>query len=61
MHENEDSLLSGKVRLLQRQGGYRTAIDPVFLAAAVLFIHIAKNATKAKNGRCGVLPTTTFH
>ena len=35
MHENEDSLLGGKVRLLQKRGGYRTAIDPVFLAAAV--------------------------
>ena len=35
MCENEDSLLGGKVRLLQKQRGYRTAIDPVLLAAAV--------------------------
>jgi len=31
----EDALLGGKVRLLQMPGGYRTAIDPVLLAAAV--------------------------
>ena len=35
MNEHEDSLLGGKVRLLQMQYGYRTAIDPVLLAAAV--------------------------
>jgi tRNA1(Val) A37 N6-methylase TrmN6 len=35
MNEHEDSLLGGKVRLLQMQDGYRTAIDPVLLAAAV--------------------------
>lgn len=31
----EDRLLGGRVRLLQPQGGYRAAIDPVLLAAAV--------------------------
>ena len=31
----EDSLLSGRVRLLQPKRGYRAGIDPVFLAAAV--------------------------
>ena len=31
----EDRLLDGRVRLLQAAGGYRVAIDPVFLAAAV--------------------------
>ena len=35
MSEYEDSLLGGKVRLLQKQDGYRTAIDPILLAAAV--------------------------
>jgi tRNA1(Val) A37 N6-methylase TrmN6 len=35
MNEHEDSLLGGKVRLLQMQDGYRAAIDPVLLAAAV--------------------------
>jgi tRNA1(Val) A37 N6-methylase TrmN6 len=32
---SEDSLLGGKVRLLQPAKGYRVAIDPVLLAAAV--------------------------
>jgi tRNA1(Val) A37 N6-methylase TrmN6 len=31
----EDSLLGGRVRLVQPQEGYRVAIDPVFLAASV--------------------------
>ncbi len=31
----EDTLLDGRVRLRQRRGGYRVAIDPVLLAAAV--------------------------
>jgi len=31
----EDSLLGGRVRLLQPENGYRAAIDPVLLAAAV--------------------------
>ncbi len=31
----EDALLGGRVRLLQMQDGYRAAIDPVLLAAAV--------------------------
>lgn len=31
----EDSLLKGRVKLLQPRTGYRAAIDPVFLAAAV--------------------------
>lgn len=35
MNECEDSLLGGKVRLLQKEDGYRTAIDPIFLAAAI--------------------------
>lgn len=30
-----DALLGGNIRLLQPETGYRTAIDPVFLAAAV--------------------------
>lgn len=33
--ESEDRLLDGAVRLLQPREGYRAAIDPVFLAAAV--------------------------
>lgn len=32
---SEDALLDGRVRLRQPVGGYRAAIDPVFLAAAV--------------------------
>ena len=32
---SEDRLLGGRVRLRQPSGGYRVAIDPVFLAAAV--------------------------
>lgn len=32
---NEDRLLGGRVRLLQPLCGYRAALDPVFLAAAV--------------------------
>ena len=31
----EDALLGGQVRLVQPAEGYRAAIDPVFLAAAV--------------------------
>jgi tRNA1(Val) A37 N6-methylase TrmN6 len=31
----EDALLGGRVRLLQEDGGYRAAIDPVLLAAAI--------------------------
>lgn len=31
----DDALLGGRIRLLQPQEGYRVAIDPVFLAAAV--------------------------
>jgi tRNA1(Val) A37 N6-methylase TrmN6 len=31
----EDSLLGGRIRLKQLEAGYRVAIDPVFLAAAV--------------------------
>jgi len=33
--ESEDSLFDGAIRLRQPRSGYRTAIDPVFLAAAV--------------------------
>jgi tRNA1(Val) A37 N6-methylase TrmN6 len=32
---SEDRLLGGRVRLKQPEGGYRVAIDPVFLAASV--------------------------
>lgn len=32
---SEDALLDGRVRLVQAQNGYRVAIDPVFLAAAI--------------------------
>lgn len=31
----DDALLGGRIRLLQPQDGYRVAIDPLFLAAAV--------------------------
>jgi tRNA1(Val) A37 N6-methylase TrmN6 len=31
----DDALLNGRVRLLQPENGYRIAIDPVFLAAAI--------------------------
>jgi tRNA1(Val) A37 N6-methylase TrmN6 len=31
----DDALLGGRIRLLQPQDGYRVAIDPMFLAAAV--------------------------
>ena len=33
--DSEDSLLDGDIRLRQPRSGYRVAIDPVFLAAAV--------------------------
>ena len=33
-----DTLLGGRVRLAQPKGGFRAAIDPVFLAAAVLAV-----------------------
>jgi tRNA1(Val) A37 N6-methylase TrmN6 len=33
--QSEDMLLGGRVRLRQPVAGYRVAIDPVFLAAAV--------------------------
>ncbi len=32
---SEDALLDGRLRLCQPAAGYRAAIDPVFLAAAV--------------------------
>ena len=32
---SEDTLLGGRLRLFQPQGGYRVAIDPVLMAAAV--------------------------
>ncbi|WP_119677737.1 tRNA1(Val) (adenine(37)-N6)-methyltransferase [Indioceanicola profundi] len=35
MEVTEDSLLGGRVRLLQPRHGYRVAVDPVLLAAAV--------------------------
>ena len=31
----EDHLLGGRIRLKQPAAGYRVAIDPVFLAAAI--------------------------
>lgn len=34
-HLSEDALLGGKVRLFQPREGYRVAVDPIFLAAAV--------------------------
>ena len=34
-HVGEDALLGGRVRLLQPKQGYRTAIEPVLLAAAI--------------------------
>ncbi len=34
-HYDETALLGGKVRLFQPRSGYRTAIDPVLLAAAI--------------------------
>ena len=33
--QSEDALIGGRVRLRQPVAGYRVAIDPVFLAAAV--------------------------
>jgi tRNA1(Val) A37 N6-methylase TrmN6 len=33
--ESEDGLLDGRLRILQPMAGYRVAIDPIFLAAAV--------------------------
>src|SRR5438309_656220 len=38
---SEDRLLGGRIRLKQPAAGYRVAIDPVFLAAAVPVIHRA--------------------
>jgi len=35
MNSTEDALLGGRVRLLQAKVGYRAAIDPVLLAAAI--------------------------
>ena len=35
LETSDDGLLNGRVRLRQPKGGYRAAIDPVFLAAAV--------------------------
>ncbi|MGI9501266.1 MAG: methyltransferase, partial [Geminicoccaceae bacterium] len=32
---SEDALLGGKVRFYQPERGYRVAVDPIFLAAAV--------------------------
>ena len=50
MNDTENSLLGGKVRLLQKQDGYRTAIDPVLLAAAVP----AKAGEEVLDLGCGV-------
>jgi tRNA1(Val) A37 N6-methylase TrmN6 len=48
--EKEDALLGGKVRLLQFKDGYRVAIDPVLLAAAVP----AKAGQRVLDLGCGV-------
>jgi tRNA1(Val) A37 N6-methylase TrmN6 len=45
----EDRLLDGKVRLLQPEAGYRAAIDPVLLAAAVP----AKGGDRVLDAGCG--------
>ncbi len=47
---SEDALLGGKVRLMQMKEGYRAAIDPVFLAAAVG----AKSGENVLDLGCGV-------
>jgi|SRR5579862_3095398 len=46
---SEDRLLDGKVRLLQPLAGYRAAIDPVFLAAAIA----AKPGARVLDAGCG--------
>lgn len=46
----EDSLLNGRLRLRQPKQGYRVAIDPVFLAAAVP----ARDGQMALDVGCGV-------
>ncbi len=48
--QREDALLDGRVRLRQPAAGYRVAIDPVFLAAAVP----AKPGDRALDLGCGV-------
>lgn len=48
--ETEDSLLNGRVRLLQPRDGYRAAIDPVLLAAAVA----ARPGERVLDLGCGV-------
>jgi len=47
---SEDRLVDGRVRLLQPVEGYRAAIDPVFLAAAVP----AKSGDQVLDAGCGV-------
>jgi tRNA1(Val) A37 N6-methylase TrmN6 len=47
---SEDALLDGRLRLRQPAAGYRTAIDPVFLAAAVP----AEPGCRALDLGCGV-------
>jgi tRNA1(Val) A37 N6-methylase TrmN6 len=46
----EDAVLDGRVRLLQPDNGYRAAIDPVFLAAAVP----AQHGQAVLDAGCGV-------
>lgn len=46
----EDALLDGRVRLLQGREGYRAAVDPVLLAAAV----VAKSGESVLDLGCGV-------
>ena len=47
---SENSLLDGRVRLRQPLDGYRAAIDPVFLAAAVT----AESGERLLDLGCGV-------
>ena len=50
MAEFENTLLGGKVRLIQMRRGYRSGIDPIFLAAAVP----ARVGEKVLDLGCGV-------
>ncbi len=50
MTTTEDAILGERVRLLQPERGYRVAIDPVFLAAAVP----AKPGDRVLDAGCGV-------
>ena len=50
--EREDTLLDGRVRLRQPAAGYRAAVDPVLLAAAVP----ARSGERVLDLGCGVAP-----